>query len=76
MTAPKRAGAFVYTASRQALALGDEVGRGGEAAVYKLAARPLALAKLYHRAPREGYDLKLAWMQANPPDDPSDDATR
>jgi DNA-binding helix-hairpin-helix protein with protein kinase domain len=67
---------LVYTAHRQALTLGAEVGRGGEAAVYKIPSAPLSLAKLYHRPPRAGYDLKLAWMQANPPDDPSDDATR
>jgi DNA-binding helix-hairpin-helix protein with protein kinase domain len=62
---------IVYDAQRQALTLGDEVGRGGEAAVYKVEGRPAALVKLYHRAAREGYDLKLAWMQANPPADPS-----
>lgn len=66
----------VYDAQRQPLTLGAEVGRGGEAAVFKLLARPMALAKLYHGQPRAGYDLKLAWMQANPPHDPFDDATR
>ena len=39
---------------RQPLTLGAEVGRGGEAAVYKLPSQPLALAKLYHGAPRAG----------------------
>ncbi|MCC6192186.1 MAG: zinc ribbon domain-containing protein [Anaerolineales bacterium] len=62
---------IVYDAQRRPLALGSEVGRGGEAAVYRLAGQPAVLAKLYHRAPRPGYDLKLAWMQAHPPTDPT-----
>lgn len=66
----------VYDEQRRPLTLGAEVGRGGEAAVFKIPAQPLALAKLYHNPPRAGYELKLAWMQANPPHDPSDDATR
>jgi DNA-binding helix-hairpin-helix protein with protein kinase domain len=68
---PALAAGAVYDDRRQALTLGDEVGRGGEAAVYKLPAQPASLAKLYHQAPRAGYDLKLAWMQANPPPDPT-----
>lgn len=61
----------VYNANQVPVSLGAEVGRGGEAAVYKLAVQPALLAKIYHRAPRADYDLKLAWMQANPPDDPT-----
>jgi DNA-binding helix-hairpin-helix protein with protein kinase domain len=61
----------VYDARRQPLSLGDEVGRGGEAAVYKLAVQPGMLAKIYHRPPRADYELKLTWMQANPPLDPA-----
>jgi len=64
-------GSVVYDANRQPLTLGAEVGRGGEAAVFKIPSQPLALAKLYSQAPRDGYDLKLAWMRANPPNDPS-----
>lgn len=62
---------IVYNARRQPVALGSELGRGGEAAVYKLAVQPALLAKIYHGPPREGYEDKLAWMQANPPDDPT-----
>jgi DNA-binding helix-hairpin-helix protein with protein kinase domain/RNA polymerase subunit RPABC4/transcription elongation factor Spt4 len=61
----------VYNARRQPVLLGGEVGRGGEATVYKLAVQPALLAKIYHGAPRAGYEDKLAWMQANPPDDPT-----
>ena len=61
----------VYNARRQSVALGAELGRGGEAVVYKLAVQPALLAKIYYGAPREGYEDKLAWMQANPPDDPT-----
>ena len=62
---------LVYDAKRQPISLGAEVGRGGEAAVYKLAIQPALLAKIYHRPPRDDYQLKLAWMQANPPVDPT-----
>lgn len=61
----------VFNARRQPVALGAELGRGGEAVVYKLAVQPALLAKIYHGAAREGYEDKLAWMQANPPDDPT-----
>jgi DNA-binding helix-hairpin-helix protein with protein kinase domain len=61
----------VYNARRQPVDLGAEIGRGGEATVYKLAVQPALLAKIYHGRAREGYAEKLAWMQANPPDDPT-----
>ena len=61
----------VYNARRQPVALGPELGRGGEAIVYKLAVQPALLAKIYHGPTRAGYEDKLAWMQANPPDDPT-----
>lgn len=61
----------VYNARRQPVALGQELGRGGEAIVYKLAVQPALLAKIYHGPTRDGYEDKLAWMQANPPDDPT-----
>ena len=38
----------VYDAKRQPLTLGAEVGRGGEAAVFKLPAQPLAFAHVEH----------------------------
>ena len=61
----------VYNARRQPVDLGAEIGRGGEAIVYRLAVQPALLAKIYHGRARDGYAEKLAWMQANPPDDPT-----
>jgi DNA-binding helix-hairpin-helix protein with protein kinase domain len=61
----------VYNDRKQPVALGPELGRGGEATVYKLAVQPALLAKIYHGPSRQGYEEKLAWMQANPPDDPT-----
>jgi DNA-binding helix-hairpin-helix protein with protein kinase domain len=62
---------IVYNGRRQAVQLGAELGRGGEATVYRLAVQPALLAKIYHGQPRGDYDAKLAWMQAHPPDDPT-----
>lgn len=62
---------LVYDDKQQPVALGAEVGRGGEAAIFKLPEQPGSLAKIYHRPPRADYELKLAWMQANPPVDPT-----
>ncbi|MGH2523941.1 MAG: helix-hairpin-helix domain-containing protein, partial [Anaerolineales bacterium] len=33
--------------------------------------QPTLLAKIYSRPPLAGYDQKLGWMAANPPDDPT-----
>lgn len=46
------------------------VGKGGQATVYRLAGISTHLAKVYLR-PRPEDEEKLAWMVANPPDDPS-----
>ena len=62
---------LVYNAKGQPVSLGAEVGRGGEAAIYKLAVQPALLAKIYHRPPRPDYELKLDWMRLNPPLDPT-----
>ena len=62
---------IVYNNRRQPVQLGAELGRGGEAAVYRLAVQPALLAKIYHGRPRDDYDAKLAWMQAHPPADPT-----
>ncbi|HEX7975331.1 MAG TPA: hypothetical protein VF498_13055, partial [Anaerolineales bacterium] len=51
--------------------LGESVGRGGEAAVYTVKGRPGRLAKIFDPAPRPEYTYKLAWMLANPPENPT-----
>ena len=60
-----------YDAKKHPVNLGDQVGRGGEATIYKLAVQPALLAKIYHGPARSDYGDKLAWMQDNPPADPT-----
>jgi serine/threonine protein kinase len=61
----------VYDSHRQPIQLGELIGRGGEATVYRIEGLPGWLAKLYTGAPRPGYARKLAWMRDHPPDDPT-----
>jgi hypothetical protein len=61
----------VFDANHRPVRLGAELGRGGEAAIYRLASKPGQAAKIYHREARAGYDQKLAWMQGHPPADPT-----
>lgn len=51
--------------------LSEEVGRGGEAVVYRVTGQPKSLAKLYEPEPRANYAQKLAWMVDHPPDNPT-----
>lgn len=46
------------------------IGKGGQATVYRVAGNSTHLAKIYTH-PRPEDETKLAWMVANPPDDPS-----
>jgi len=62
---------IVYDSKRQPYQLGSEIGRGGEATIYEVTRQPHWLAKIYTGAPRDGYDQKLAWMLAHPPNDPT-----
>ncbi len=62
---------IVNDSRRQRILLGREIGGGGEATVYQVAGQPDLLAKIYKPSPRPGHERKLAWMQANPPDDPT-----
>jgi hypothetical protein len=50
--------------------LSKVIGRGGEAVVHRVAGQPDLLAKIYTR-PGSEREEKLAWMIANPPDDPA-----
>jgi DNA-binding helix-hairpin-helix protein with protein kinase domain len=54
----------IVDSTGQALALGRELGRGGEGAVYTVPARPELVAKLYHRPPAAAKGAKLAAMAA------------
>ncbi|MBE0695920.1 MAG: hypothetical protein IH586_03265, partial [Anaerolineaceae bacterium] len=62
---------ILYTAQGKPVELGEEVGRGGEATVFKVVGQPKNLAKLYEPEPRPNYSLKLAWMVEHPPDNPT-----
>jgi len=54
------------TAAGRVLVLGDEIARGGEAAVHAVAGSPSVVAKVY-TAPRAGAADKLRWMRDHPP---------
>ncbi len=60
----------VVDSSRRTVTLGQELSRGGEGIIYAIPAQPDRVAKLYTK-PAEHPVAKLAWMQANPPQDPS-----
>jgi len=62
---------ILYTSQGKPLELGAEVGRGGEAVVYRLAGDALRLAKIFDPEPRAYYPQKLAWMVEHPPDNPT-----
>ena len=51
--------------------LGESIGRGGEASVYRIASDPGQIAKIYEPAPRPDYPEKLAWMTQHPPLNPT-----
>jgi DNA-binding helix-hairpin-helix protein with protein kinase domain len=55
------------TASGKPIALGPELARGGEGAIYPLAGNPAVLAKIYDPAPDAGRVAKLRAMIAAPP---------
>ena len=60
----------VIDSARKPVSLGQEISRGGEGVIYALPAQPGLVAKLYTK-PAEHPEAKLAWMKANPPQDPS-----
>ena len=63
----------VFDVRGQELHLGYEIGRGGEATVYRLAGDPKSVVKLYHR-PDVNRAKKLRAMLKNPPFDPTREA--
>jgi DNA-binding helix-hairpin-helix protein with protein kinase domain len=61
---------LVYDSARKRFSLGQIIGQGGEATIYRMTGRSDQLAKIYSRN-NPGQDQKLAWMLAHPPDDPT-----
>jgi hypothetical protein len=62
---------IVYNEQRRPVELGESVGRGGEATVYRLAGQAGWLAKIYEPEPRPNYASKLGWMVDHPPANPT-----
>ncbi len=63
---------IVYDAQRRPVELGESVGHGGEATVYRVAGYLNRLAKIYEPAPRPNYPGKLGWMVTYPPENPTE----
>jgi hypothetical protein len=63
---------IVYDAQRRPVELGESVGHGGEATVYRMIGQTERLAKIYEPAPRPNYSGKLGWMVTYPPDNPTE----
>src|SRR5512139_279204 len=61
----------IYDAKGKSIYLGEIVGRGGEASVYRLRDQSGWLAKIYEPGPRPNYPDKLAWMVGHPPENPT-----
>ena len=60
----------LYDSTRRPVALGNELARGGQGVVLRVAGDSGVLAKLYVPAPGEGQEDKLRWMTGHPPADP------
>jgi serine/threonine protein kinase len=63
---------IVFDAQRRQVVLGDSVGHGGEATVYRVTGQENRLAKIFEYGPRENYAGKLGWMVAHPPENPTE----
>src|SRR5512142_386100 len=61
----------VFDVTGRPVRLGEAIGRGGEACIYRIAGRPEEVAKLYEPAPRPEYPEKLAWMVSHSPLNPT-----
>ncbi|HPH94528.1 MAG TPA: SUMF1/EgtB/PvdO family nonheme iron enzyme [Anaerolineaceae bacterium] len=59
----------VFDGRKNRIQLEAEVGRGGEATIYRVSNRAGQVAKLYHTPPASEYAQKLIWMQQNPPEE-------
>ncbi len=63
---------IVYDGQRRPVELGESVGHGGEATVYRVTGHSGRLAKIYEPAPRPNYPGKLGWMVNYPPENPTE----
>ena len=61
----------VYDSRGKPVQLGESIGKGGEATVYRMAGQPGRLAKIYEPEPRPNYAYKLDWMVNHPPENPT-----
>jgi DNA-binding helix-hairpin-helix protein with protein kinase domain len=61
----------VYDSRGKPVRLGDSIGKGGEATVYRMVEQPGRLAKIYEPEPRPNYAYKLDWMVTHPPENPT-----
>jgi len=61
----------VYYAKGESIWLGESVGRGGEATVYRVRGQTGWLAKIYEQGARPNYADKLTWMISHPPENPT-----
>ncbi len=61
----------VYDSNHKPVWLGQPVGQGGEAIVYRVRSRSDLLAKIYESQIRPEYGDKLVWMRDHPPEDPT-----
>lgn len=64
----------VYDRRHKPIILGEKIGQGGEAAVYKVEGHRSLLAKVFEPEPRPNYANKLTWMMAYPPRNPTHSA--
>ena len=63
---------IVHDLQGRQVSLGESVGQGGEATVYRVNDASNRLAKIYEPQPRPNYLLKLAWMVEHPPVNPTE----
>ncbi len=61
----------VYDSKGKSIYLGESVGRGGEATVYRVRGQTGWLAKIYEQRVRPNYADKLTWMISHPPENPT-----
>ena len=60
---------IVFDSGQQQFTLGEIIGTGGEATVFRVHQSQTLLAKIYDKGARAGYHRKLKWMQRYPPQD-------